>query len=308
VSRRSTPRFHGVLLVDKPPGITSHDVVVKLRRRLHQRQVGHAGTLDPLASGLLPVLLGQATKLSTWATETDKAYRVTARLGVETDTQDADGQVVATATVPQNLTVDDVVPAARSLTGAQMQRVPRYSAVKVGGRRLYELARAGEDVDPPARPIVVHRLELVELHPPDIELDVSCSKGTYVRALVSDLGKRLGTGAHVTALRRTGVGQVGVEEATPLQQILDADDPETYLLSPVAWLRRFVDCLSCGPDLARRVRQGRRPSWEQLGTSTLPPGARFALVGAGDELVAIAESLGEARGSYKLRKVFPATS
>lgn len=305
MARRTKARFHGVLLVDKPPGITSHDVVLGVRRRFGQRQVGHAGTLDPLASGLLPVLLGQATKLSTWATETDKAYRVTARLGVQTDTQDADGHVVATAPVPADLTAQEVEPVLGSLTGAQMQRVPRYSAVKVDGKRLYARARDGEVVEPPERPIVVHRLELTELCPPDLTLDVACSKGTYVRALVSDLGDRLGPGAHVTVLRRTGVGPVGVDEATPLQEILEAPDPGAYVLPAVGWLRRLVDCLPCGPEQTRRVRQGQRPSWEQLGASPLPPGARFALVGAGDELIAIAESVGDARGSYKLRKVFP---
>lgn len=305
MSRRAKARFHGVLLVDKPTGITSHDVVLGVRRRLGQRQVGHAGTLDPLASGLLPVLLGQATKLSTWATETDKAYRVTARLGVQTDTQDADGQVVATAPVPQDLTAELLAPVIASLTGPQEQRVPRYSAVKVDGKRLYERARRGEAVVPPVRSIVVHRLELVALRPPDLTLEVTCSKGTYVRALVSDLGDRLGPGAHVTELRRTGVGPVGVQEAAPLPEILDSDVPEAFLVSAAAWLRRFVDCLPCSVDLARRVRLGQRPSWDQLGVAPLPPSTRFALLDEADALVAIAESMGEARGSYKLRKVFP---
>jgi tRNA pseudouridine55 synthase len=209
----------GLLLVDKPGGITSHDAIDRVRRALGTRKVGHAGTLDPMATGLLLIGVGRATRLLRFLGDLDKTYEGAARLGVETDTLDADGEVVRTAEVPGSLAAPAIRAAMAALEGESMQRPPAYSAVKVGGRKLVDAARAGEALEAAARPIRVRDFELVRAAGADVEFRVTCSSGTYVRVLLSDVGTALGCGAHLTRLRRTAIGPFGAGDARP------PDDP-----------------------------------------------------------------------------------
>jgi tRNA pseudouridine55 synthase len=199
-----------MLLVDKPPGMTSHDVVDVVRKRLGTRKVGHAGTLDPMATGLLVLGVGRGTRLLRFLGALPKTYEGTSRLGIETTTLDAEGEV--TADRPVTATEADIRDAMSSLLGDSLQVPPAYSAVKVGGRKLYEAARRGEALEAPARPIHVDGFELTALHGPDVDFRVTCSGGTYVRVLLADVGAALGSGAHLTRLRRTAIGVLQATE------------------------------------------------------------------------------------------------
>jgi tRNA pseudouridine55 synthase len=216
--------LHGVLLVDKPAGPTSHDVVLRVRRALGTPSAGHTGTLDPAATGLLAVCLGDALKLQRWLAEGDKAYQATVAFGAATDTEDATGQVTERGDATA-LTEAAVLAALPALTGELRQVPPMYSAVRVGGRRLHEAARAGEAVERQPRTVTVHALELLGLGPPGPDglrlarLAVRCGKGTYVRTLASDLGAALGVPAHLAALRRTAAGPFTLEQALPLDEV-----------------------------------------------------------------------------------------
>jgi tRNA pseudouridine55 synthase len=201
----------GLLLVDKPGGITSHDVVDVVRRALETRKVGHAGTLDPMATGLLLIGVGRATRLLRFFGDLPKTYVGTARLGVRTDTLDADGEVVGTSSV--DVAREDVERVFASMTGISSQRPPAYSAVKVGGRKLYEAARAGETLEAEPREIRVDGFALTSFDPPDLGFEITCSGGTYVRVLLADAGDALACGAHLTSLRRTAIGPYRVEDA-----------------------------------------------------------------------------------------------
>ena len=203
----------GLLLVDKPSGMTSHDVVDAERRALGIRKIGHAGTLDPMATGLLILGVGRATRLLRYLGALPKTYRGVARLGGETDTLDADGEIVRTAPVAASR--DDVERAGAALLGNSMQTPPIYSAVKVGGRKLYEEARAGRPVEAPPRPIRVDAFDVTAFDGRDVGFRVTCSSGTYVRVLAADLGRSLGCGAHLVALRRTDIGPFEVVDARP---------------------------------------------------------------------------------------------
>ena len=201
----------GLLLVDKPEGITSHDVIDSVRRTLATRKVGHAGTLDPMATGLLLVGIGRATRLLRFLGDLTKTYEGTLRLGVETDTLDADGEVIRESSV--DVTQEEVGEAMRALVGESLQRPPAYSAVKVGGRKLYEAARAGEQLEAGPRSIRVDAFDLLSFDPPDAMFRVVCSGGTYVRVLAADVGAAVSTGAHLTTLRRTAIGPYRAEDA-----------------------------------------------------------------------------------------------
>ena len=208
-----SPAAEGLVLVDKPAGSTSHDAVDAVRRHLGTRKVGHAGTLDPMATGLLVLGVGRATRLLRYLGELPKSYTGTARLGVETDTLDADGTVVRSA--PVTSTRQEVAAAAEALVGRSMQAPPAYSAVKVGGRKLYEAARKGEELEAAPRPIRVDACDVTTFDGSTFGFTVTCSGGTYVRVLVEDMGRALGCGAHLTSLRRTAIGPFAVEEAEP---------------------------------------------------------------------------------------------
>jgi len=201
----------GLLLVDKPRGVTSHDVVDVVRRGLGIRKVGHAGTLDPMATGLLVIGVGRATRLLRFLGALPKTYHGTMRLGIETTTLDADGDVVREANV--DVSEAAVVDAMRALKGDSFQRPPAYSAVKVGGRKLYEAAREGESLEAEPRPISVGAFDLLSYEAPDATFRVTCSGGTYVRVLAADVGAALSCGAHLVALRRTAIGPYSVDDA-----------------------------------------------------------------------------------------------
>jgi len=220
--------MHGFLNIDKPIGMTSHDVVARVRRLARQKRVGHAGTLDPAATGVLVVALGSATRLIEYVQEaTSKRYLATVQLGTITTTDDAEGEIVAAHPVPE-LGADALEPVLDGFRGPIMQVPPMYSALHHQGQRLHELARAGIVVERPARPVTIERLVLVSWQSPRLTLDITCSKGTYIRALARDLGAALGCGGHLAALRRTAVGTFVIEDATPLAALTDqAEDSET---------------------------------------------------------------------------------
>jgi tRNA pseudouridine55 synthase len=207
----------GVLLIDKPSGITSHDAVARVRRALSTRKVGHAGTLDPMATGLLVIGVGRATRLLRFLGDLPKTYVGEGLLGVETDTLDADGTVVrrGDAHIVAAVALSDLRKAMAELTGQIEQVPPAYSAVQVGGERLYRAARRGEVLLAPARIVRVDAFELTTFEPPRFGFQVRCSGGTYVRSLVADVGTQLGCGAHLIALRRTAIGPFAVEDARP---------------------------------------------------------------------------------------------
>ena len=211
----------GLLLVDKPSGPTSHDVVAQIRRRFRIAKVGHGGTLDPMATGLLVILLGKGTKISDRVMGHDKTYEGTLRLGLETDSQDADGRIVAEKDAAA-VTAAQVEEQFKLRLGDQMQLPPMVSAIKIQGVPLYKLARKGETVERQPRLIHVYRFELLDFAPPDVRFRVECTKGTYVRTLAHDVGQALGVGAHLVALRRTKIGQIDVAQAHPLAELLEA--------------------------------------------------------------------------------------
>jgi tRNA pseudouridine55 synthase len=216
----------GIFNIDKPTGLTSHDVVARVRRLAHQKSVGHAGTLDPLASGVLPILLGKGTRVAEYLSESGKAYRATIRFGAVTDTYDAEGTVVRSA--PVSLTEDAMRAALPAFLGPQMQVPPLYSAIKRDGQPLYKLARAGATVEMEPRPIEIEALTLIQWIPPDLVLDVECSKGTYIRSLAFDLGERLGPGAHLAGLVRTRSGPFRLEQSISLERLAAALDDGTW--------------------------------------------------------------------------------
>lgn len=210
--------MHGVLVVDKPKGITSFDVVREVRRALGEKKVGHTGTLDPMATGVLPVCVGDATKISQFILESTKAYDATVKLGAVTDTLDAEGKVLETRPVPA-ITRELLEGALSKFRGTFQQVPPMYSAIKVGGKRLYELARAGEEIERKPREVTVYDLQLRDFSADEVKLSVRSSKGFFVRSLAADLGEALGCGAHLCALRRTQSGPFTLAQAIPLAEV-----------------------------------------------------------------------------------------
>ncbi len=208
----------GLLLLDKPAGMTSNRALQTVRRLLRARKAGHTGSLDPAATGMLPLCFGEATKVCAYLLEADKTYRVTARLGVATDTGDADGKQTATAPVPE-LSPAEWTSILEAFLGESLQVPPMYSALKKGGKRLYELARKGEVVEREARPVTIHAIRLLEAAGSRLVFRVHCSKGTYVRTLVEDIAKRAGTVAHTARLHRETVGSFAGEDMLGLEEI-----------------------------------------------------------------------------------------
>lgn len=215
----------GVLLIDKPTDHTSHDIVARLRGKLQMKKIGHAGTLDPMATGLLIILVGKATRISQYLISLDKEYTGTIELGKVTDTQDAEGEVMETRPVPA-LTEAEVLATMRSFLGDQYQTPPMYSAIKIGGVPLYKQARKGQEVEREPRFIRISSFELTGLVLPRFNFKLRCSKGTYVRTVAHDLGQKLGCGAHLAALRRTATDQFTVDQALTMDEIEQLSLPE----------------------------------------------------------------------------------
>lgn len=208
----------GVLIVHKEAGWTSHDVVAKVRRLLGTQKVGHAGTLDPAATGVLPILIGRATRIAEYLIDWDKEYRAVLRLGETTDTQDASGRVLS-AIDPSHITEEALRAAVAKFRGAQKQLPPMYSAVKVGGKPLYKAARAGQTIDRAERTISIYHLDIVARNGRDVTLQVVCSKGTYIRTLCADIGQTLGVGGHLLTLERRRVGPLPLEQALTIDEV-----------------------------------------------------------------------------------------
>ena len=221
----------GVFLLDKPQGMSSNDIMQKVKRLFQANKAGHSGALDPLATGMLPICLGEATKFSQFLLDADKRYVVTAKLGERTDTSDAEGQVVKTR--PVNVETSQILTALEQLRGDILQVPTMFSALKHNGKPLYEYARAGITVEREARPITIFELNFIEYQAPFLTLEVHCSKGTYIRTLVDDLGEVLGCGAHVTVLRRTAVADYPAEKMMTwdaLQALAEQGDLDQHLL------------------------------------------------------------------------------
>jgi tRNA pseudouridine55 synthase len=290
MARRRPPTVHGLAVVDKPAGVTSHDVVAMLRRRLGERRVGHAGTLDPDATGVLLVGVGNVTRLLRFLTALGKTYTAEVVFGTETHTLDAAGEVTATHDMT-GLTEQQVRDAVREhLTGPIMQVPPMVSALKVDGRRLHELAREGVEVEREARPVTVHRFDVWPTDDPLVyRIEVVCSSGTYIRSLAADLGRLVGGGAHLRALRRTACGSFDERQA--------ASPDYAELLSPADALRDYVHVTIDDADVAL-VRNGRSlPAWEGDGP--------WAVCDAAGDLVAMYERV-DSR-TAKPAVVLPAT-
>ena len=221
----------GVFLLDKPQGMSSNDIMQKVKRLFQANKAGHTGALDPLATGMLPICLGEATKFSQFLLDADKRYVVTAKLGERTDTSDAEGQVVKTR--PVNVETSQILTALEQLRGDILQVPTMFSALKHNGKPLYEYARAGITVEREARPITIFEINFIEYQAPSLTLEVHCSKGTYIRTLVDDLGEVLGCGAHVTVLRRTAVADYPTEKMMTwdaLQALAEQGDLDQHLL------------------------------------------------------------------------------
>lgn len=217
--------IHGVFLLDKPQGMSSNDIMQKVKRIFHANKAGHTGALDPLATGMLPICLGEATKFSQFLLDADKRYLVTAKLGERTDTSDAEGQIVETREV--NVKTPEILTALEQFRGDILQVPTMFSALKHNGKPLYEYARQGITVEREARPITIFELNFIEYNAPYLTLEVHCSKGTYIRTLVDDLGEALGCGAHVTMLRRTAVADYPTEKMldwNTLQALAESQD------------------------------------------------------------------------------------
>jgi len=274
----------GLLLVDKPAGITSHDVVARVRKLAGTRKVGHAGTLDPMATGLLVLGIESGTKLLTFVVGNDKNYLATIRLGQNTTTDDAEGEVLETRDASQ-LNIEQIEVQIAKLTGDIMQRPSSVSAIKVDGERAYARVRAGESVELPQRPVRVASFEIVS---PirrtgqfiDLDVEVSCSSGTYIRALARDLGEALGVGGHLTALRRTRIGGFKVADAIDLENA----PAELPILPNADAAELILPIIKIDEVQTLELRQGKRPQFEIEAQSA-------AIDGAG-KLVAIVEPLG----------------
>lgn len=288
----------GVLVVDKPVGLTSHDVVQIIRRGTGIRRAGHTGTLDPRASGVLVILIGPAVRLSEYVSASDKRYQATIRLGSSTDTYDAEGTIVNTTPVG-NISEEQFDEILQQFVGEMEQVPPPYSAIKVKGRKAYEMAREGEEVDLEPRTIQVYSLEVLEWAPPEAVIDVYCSSGTYVRSLANDLGKALGTGAHLIGLRRTKSGRFTLRDAVPLRRLQEAFDAGNWYryLIPAAEALADWPMVELDADQVELVRHGHRVPAE--------PGDKGWARGVSQQgdLVALME-VDEDANEWQPRKVF----
>jgi len=266
-------RIDGVVLLDKPAGMSSQGAVTAVKRAFNADKAGHTGTLDPMATGLLPICLGEATKYSQDLLDADKTYIAKIQFGSRTDTGDAEGQVVETFELPQfadpaamQKALDQVIS---QFTGAIKQVPPMYSALKRDGKPLYEYARAGVELERTPREIIIHRIRWTDVQWPQATLEVSCSKGTYIRVLAEDIGKALNCGAHLVGLRRTEVGHLNLEQSFTLESIQKSlQESSTYIL-PVDALLQTLPHLTVDEQQAKRLEMGQRvplnlPSIEAL--------------------------------------------
>lgn len=283
---------HGVLIVNKPDGWTSHDVVMRVRSVFGIKKVGHAGTLDPHATGVLPILIGKGTKIAQYLLNWDKEYLAVLQLGQKTDTQDAWGTVLEDVTC-NALSEDDVRLAFKHFNGTIQQVPPMYSAVKVGGQPLYKKARKGQTVERQAKAVIIHDLEIQRMDLPEVSFRVACSKGTYVRTLCEDIGDRLGVGGHLKWLQRSRVGPLHLEQALNMESLTDALKFGEAFCSLDHVLGGFPAVTVSGDD-ARRVLHGNAIPWnrvgkteDELGIVALEEGRRLRVKSKGGVLLAL---------------------
>ena len=254
-ARKPRDLVDGVLLLDKPVGLSSNDALIKAKRVLNAKKAGHTGTLDPFATGLLPLCFGEATKFSQDLLEADKSYEATVHLGVNTNTGDTEGEAIET--LPVDVTLEQIEAALARFRGPIEQVPPMYSALKRDGKALYEYAREGITLERAARPVTIHALSLLDYQAPFLKIRVTCSKGTYVRVLGEDIGAALGCGAHLSALRRIEVGALDAAGMITLDELLAHPDPLS-LLRPVDALLSTFPPIALTAELAKRFLQGQR--------------------------------------------------
>lgn len=252
--RQPRRQLHGVILLDKPLGLSSNDALQKVRRLMRAEKAGHTGTLDPLATGLLPLCFGAATKFSQVSLDADKRYTATLKLGETTSTGDAEGEVLQTRPVtPAQVNAERIAQACERFTGPIEQVPPMHSALKHQGKALYEYARQGIDIERPPRQVTIHRIDILSWQGDVLELDVQCSKGTYIRTLAQDIGEALGCGAHLIGLRRTGSGGVSLNGAVTLEALMAMSEAErdAHLLPADILLNDWPEVLLTEPEAAR---------------------------------------------------------
>lgn len=275
-------KVNGVLLLDKPRGISSNLALQRARRLLNAAKAGHTGTLDPMATGLLPLTFGEATKFAADLLDADKSYLATVKLGVTTNSGDADGVVIDTR--PVNVSHAELAAALSHFVGTLEQTPPMHSALKREGRPLYKLARAGVEIERAPREIRIERMNLIEYAGDSVLIELTCSKGTYVRTLAEDIGQTLGCGAHLTALRRTGVGRLTVEQSVALAALEQMPiDARRALLRPVDELLASLARVQLDESYAARFRQGQR-----LALDAEPRGERVRVYADADQLLGTA--------------------
>jgi tRNA pseudouridine55 synthase len=293
----------GILVVDKPVGLTSHDVVEIIRRGTGIRRAGHTGTLDPRASGVLVVLVGPAVRLSEFVSASDKRYQAILRLGSTTDTYDAEGRFTRQAAAPVNVTEAQFEEVLKHFVGEIIQTPPPYSAVKVHGRKAYEMAREGEEVSLEPRKIQVHHLEVLEWALPEVVIDVHCSSGTYVRSLANDVGATLGCGAYLVGLRRTKSGRFSLRDAVPLRKLQEAFTAGNWaqFLIPAAEALAEWSAVELNADDVEEVKHGHRVKAALDAKPGLVRGVSMA-----GELIAIMDLMTGEDGSpeWQPKKVF----
>jgi tRNA pseudouridine55 synthase len=296
--------MHGILLIDKPAGMTSHDVVRQVRRVFKTRKVGHAGTLDPLATGVLAVAVGDGTKILQFLLAEAKSYRATFRLGVTTDTLDATGAILRERPLPAACRAQ-LDQACDSFRGEIRQVPPMYSALKKNGVPLYKLARKGEQVTREPRPVTIARLEIIEVDLPDVTIEVDCSKGTYIRSLIADIGEVLGCGAHLTALRRLGSGRFRLADCLPWEQLPQAT--AAALLTLDAALGDFP-ALQVAASADAGLCHGVPPGRDEVTSEAALSEGQIVRLQAGGQLRAVARFAPgrdkEKRGDFELIRVF----
>ncbi len=292
----------GVILIDKPSGMSSFRTVKTVSRILGVRKAGHAGTLDPMATGLLVVCLGRATRISRFIMDGIKQYEGTMRLGSATDTYDAEGEVINTAPLPKGLDMEDIRRAANEFTGRLLQAPPPFSAAKHRGVPLYKLARKGKIVKKPPKEIHVMEFKVEDAGIPDVNFKITCSRGTYIRSLCHDLGQKLGCGAHMTALRRTTCGHLSIDRAVTIEQLKEAASAgmTDALVLDVSEALSHIPAISIESGDARRIRLGQGMACEKFMNALRSERASEAAVSArlvrlvtpgeaGEELVAVAK-------------------
>lgn len=286
----------GILPVDKPVGPTSHDAVAATRRGLRTRAVGHTGTLDPFASGLLLVCVGPATRLAEYFAPLPKTYVATMRLGEATNTDDHTGEVVSSSDAWRSLSADAIEAALAEQVGEIQQVPPAFSAKKVDGQRMYDVARRGGEVDLPPVPVTIYAIRVISIHLPDVVFEVECGNGTYIRAIARDVGSALGVGGHLRELRRTRIGPHDVARAVPMDRLAEAELVAAAMIAPadaLAHLPRVVADAKGETD----VRHGRAlPAPNELRVT-----GPVAIVSGGGDLLAVGES---EDGVVRPRKVF----